>query len=364
MASPYRIMVVDDDPAVQGFTKVVLEREGFVVDTCGSITQALQTFRVNRPDLLIIDLGLPDGNGLKLCYEMGLGPRSNIPLLFLTARTDLTSLLACFNIGAQDYIQKPFAVEELLARVKVHLKIKASHDELSKKAYELELKNRVRQELTYMIVHDLKAPLTSIVGTLELFKWKGLISDGNYKKLLDHAGSAADFMLLMLNDLLDIGQAEEVGLKVEVSDIEIDSVINKLKVLFAGRCEKLKVKLETKLSPELKRLKTDQKLIFRILVNLISNGLAVSRAGNQVDLECEPKPKAVRFAVSDRGPGVPDSEKTNIFEKYVTTKKSDEDSGSGIGLTFCRIATQALGGRIWVEDRPGGGSRFILELPR
>src|SRR3989338_5022531 len=313
----HRILIVDDDVAVQGFTKLILEREGFVIEACGTITEAVNAFRRQRPDMLIIDLGLPDGNGLKLCYDLGLGPKSNIPLLFLTARTDLTSLLACFNVGAQDYIQKPFSVEELLARVKVHLKIKISHDELAKKAYELELKNRARQELTYMIVHDLKAPLTSIVGTLELFKWKGLISDANYRKLLEYAGTAADFMLLMLNDLLDIGQAEEVGLKPEITEVDIELLFHKLEILFAGRCEKLQVRLNTKRLPEIKVLSTDQKLVFRILVNLIANALAASKGGGEAGLECvAPGPRAGRFIVSDRGRGVGGKEKAKNFVKY------------------------------------------------
>lgn len=360
---PHKVLFVDDDLATQNLAKTVLEFEGLSVEVCGSAEQALRSFQGGRPDMVIMDIGLPDGNGLEVCRRMGMRPGCGVTFLFLTGRGDLLTRLECFHQGAHDYIQKPFAVDELLARVKVHLQLKRSRDELVRKASDLELRNRARQDLTDMIVHDLKAPLTSIKGTLELVKDHGMISPKAYRALIENAGTAAEFMLLMLNDLLDIGQAEEAGLKTEIVTVEVRLLLAKLKAIFAGRFQARGIRLECKVPDELEALETDPNLLFRILVNLVSNALKFSATGAEVGVECSLRKGAARFAVSDRGPGVPKELKARIFEKYATHSKGlGEGGSSGIGLAFCRLAISALGGRIWVEDREGGGSLFILEL--
>ena len=216
-----------------------------------------------------------------------------------------------------------------------------------------------------MIAHDLKAPLSSIKGSLEIVKARGLISDEGYQRLLDNAQSAADFMLLMLNDMLDISQAQETGLNPQKSEVKLGPLFVKLRALFAGRCEKREVELGFKTEEGLKSFVTDPNLLFRVLTNLIANAVKISSRGQPVAVSAFRAGKLVRFTVADAGPGVPEDQKERIFEKYTSfTKRKPalEETGTGIGLAFCRLAAQALGGRVWVEDRPGGGSLFILEL--
>lgn len=365
MPVPHRILLVEDDLNIQALAKEALEASGFIVEACATAREALIFFRAGPPDLLIIDIGLPDGNGLDVCRDMGLASGSaSIPFIFLTARGELKTRLECFRIGARDYIQKPFSIEELLARVRVQLDVKKAHDELSRKNDELELRSRARQDMTDMLIHDLKSPLTSIRGTLELIKDNGMISPADYQNLVDNAGTAAEFMILMLNDLLDVSQAEQAGLRPESAPVEIRPLLVKLKVLFAVKCQRLGIEFGHKAAQDVKTLTTDQNFLFRILVNLISNAIKATKRGGEVGLECESAGGAVRFTVSDRGTGVPDSKKEDIFKKYVSLGGKSLEGGSGIGLAFCRLAACALKGKIWIEDRAGGGSLFILELPQ
>ncbi|MBI2387338.1 MAG: HAMP domain-containing histidine kinase, partial [Elusimicrobia bacterium] len=282
------------------------------------------------------------------------------------ARGDLKTRLECFQKGATDYVHKPFAAEELLARAKVHLQVKKSHEELIKRNYELELVARARQDMTDMIVHDLKAPLTAIKGTLELIHARGLISQDNYVSLLSNAGSAADFMLLMLNDMLDLAQAKASGLKVAPAFIDPSLLLKKIETLFAGRMKLTGATVAMRVAPGVEKVRADQNLLYRILANLITNAMKAAPGPQPVEVDCGYNGVSARFIVSDRGPGVPDAEKKRIFEKYVTSGRKDSamDTGTGIGLSFCRAAVLAHKGRIWVEDRPGGGSRFVFELPQ
>jgi two-component system sensor histidine kinase/response regulator len=360
-----KVLLIEDDPIVLGLVQTALGSGGFQVTTCATAAEGARLFSQNPPDLVILDIGLPDGSGLDLCKTLGLGLTIDTPFMFLTARDDLQSRLAAFAAGAHDYVLKPFAVDELLARVKVQFHIKQLHDDLSRKNYDLELANRARQDVTDMIVHDLKTPLTSIMGTLGLITARGLIPEGSQSKLVESAGAAADFMLLMVNDLLDVGRAEKAGLKTELAPLELEPFFEKIRRLFAHRLERGGKTLAVRVAPGLERLTTDHILLFRILVNLIANALKISPPGGAVEVEAAREESGFLFRVLDRGPGIPDAMKKAIFEKYSTQqpKSLSEDGGTGIGLTFCRLAVQALGGRIWAEDRPGGGSVFLVRLP-
>jgi len=362
----HRVLVVEDDLDIQGYCKTILESEGFAVDACGTAAEARRLFFENRPDLAVVDIGLPDGTGLDLMKDWHGLPGPKVPILFLTARGDLKTRLECFQQGATDYVHKPFAAEELLARAKVHLRVKKSHEELVKRNYELELVARARQDMTDMIVHDLKAPLTAIKGTLELIHSRGLISERNYASLITNADSAADFMLLMLNDMLDLAQTRSQGLKVDQVVIDPALLLHKIETLFAGRLKVTGSTLVMRVAPGVERMRADQNLLYRILANLVANAMKSGPAASTVEVDCGFNGVAARFVVSDRGRGVLEAEKKRIFEKYVTSgrKEAALDTGTGIGLSFCHAAVTAHKGRIWVEDRPGGGSRFIFELPQ
>ncbi len=365
--SGLRILIVEDDLPLQILCSEALRSEGFSTETCGSVATGVAAFNKNRPHLLLLDINLPDGTGLDVAKKTGVAQNRDVPFMFMTARGDSDTRLTCFRLGASDYIQKPIVIEELIARVRVHLEIQKSREHVSKISYEAEVRERARQDMMDMIVHDLKAPLSSIKGTLELLRLQGLVTDKNCERF-NNIGNTANFMLLMLNDLLDIGHAQAVGLSVSPSSIELSALTEKLKSFFSGYCETLGIKLEFQISPMLASIETDQNLIFRVLANLISNATHFSERGQSVLVAAErQKNGQVRLSVLDRGPGVPDAEKEKIFEKFVTKGKTatgmEAESGTGIGLTFCRLAAEAMKGRVWVEDRPGGGSVFHFEFP-
>lgn len=360
-----RVLVVEDDLAILDYCKTVLEQAGIIVDGCSTAAEGRRLFAANRPALAILDIGLPDGNGPDLMEEWHAYPGPKVGVIFLTARGDLKTRLDCFQRGAQDYVHKPFSPEELLARTQVHLHLREKHDDLVKKNYELELVARARQDMADMIVHDLKTPLTAIKGTIDIIKLRGLITTGQHQKLLENAGSAAEFMLLMLNDLLDVSQARQAGLKAELAPLDTGMIYDKLHDLFSERSGKSKVDIAWSVRPGAEQVLGDQRLIYRVLANLISNAIKASPQGSFVEVDCGLHGTDARFTVSDRGRGVPQELKQVIFEKFATIERGPSlETGSGIGLTFCRAAAQALGGRIWVEDREGGGSHFHLEFPQ
>ena len=361
---PHKIILVEDDPHNRALAQEILAAAGHEVRACATAAETLKTFQQWRPDLFLLDIGLPDGNGVDLCQSLKEAGALGIPFIFLTGQGEIATRVACFSAGAQDYVQKPFAAAELLARVNVHLGVKKDRETLVEKNRELELRARVRQDLMDMVVHDMKSPLASIKGSLEIIRAQGMISEEKYRFLLANAEHAADLTLLMLNDFLDINQAQQVGIKAVKEEVEVAPVFSKLTALFSGRCEKKKVKLACVLAKGGKTALTDRNLLFRVLANLLSNAVKISVPGQEIELAWSRKKGTDRFIVSDRGPGVPDESKLQVFEKYTSMIRNSQivESSSGIGLAFCSVAAKAIGAKIWVEDRPGGGSLFILEL--
>ena len=141
-------------------------------------------------------------------------------------------------------------------------------------------------------------------------------------------------------------------------------MMEKLKSLFNPSCQRKNVRIVSTVDPQAKTLTTDTNLFFRILVNLTSNAIKFSPKGQDIEIRTSKVNNKTCFSISDRGPGIPPHLKNHIFDKYAVghTKSAAEASGTGIGLAFCRLAVTTLGGTIFVEDRPGGGSRFAFEL--
>lgn len=356
------ILVLEDEPLIQDMVQDVLSKAGLRTIICDTGAEGLRRFEAEKPDLVILDVTLKDGEGFSLCEKLGLGKTVDTPFLFLSAREELSVRLKAFELGAHDYVVKPFSGAELLARVKVHLKIKKLYDELSRRAYDLELLNKTRQDVMEMIVHDLKSPITAISGTLSIIKMRGLITDQAYSRLIDSADSASDFLLLMVNDLLDIGRAETAGLKPEAGRVDVEELYGRVRKLFIPRHDAKGISLAARKGEGLEAVGTDGNLMFRVLVNLVSNATKFTTKGQQVEIELEREGGTLRWKVLDRGPGVSAELKKSIFNKYSTKRSAGSLSdGTGIGLTFCRLACEALGGGIRVEDRPGGGACFVAE---
>ena len=141
-----------------------------------------------------------------------------------------------------------------------------------------------------------------------------------------------------------------MGLKTEITVVDLNILFEKIKKLFAGRSRSLNVELVTRVAANCKTVRTDQNLIYRVCANLIANAMKASTQGGKVELEVIRHEDKFRIMVLDNGHGVPDSEKLKIFEKYETTRRKEAtlETGTGIDLAFCRAAAKALPGRLWV----------------
>ncbi|MFH1726115.1 MAG: response regulator [Elusimicrobiota bacterium] len=358
------VLAVDDDPNMRRPVRLAAELAGCGVVFAAGVEEAKKRLGEERPDLALLDMNLGDGSGLDICREMA-ARGLDVPALFLTSCGDVESRLRAFRAGAHDYIPKPFSVEELAARVRVHLRLRGQRERGLREGDRIHLRERVRRDLSDMIVHDVEAPLTSVLSTLKILRDERLILDEDYARLVHDCGTVGGMVLLALCDLLDMGQAEAGRFALEISRVRVADVLARVAVLLHPEAKKAAVECGIGEFEAGLTVHTDRLLLFRILANALSNAIKSSPRGGRVVMRAARHGAKVVIDISDRGPGIPDKEKRTVFDKRggPRTGGGDREHGPRLGLAFCRAAAEVLGGMIRAEDREGGGTRFVLALP-
>jgi signal transduction histidine kinase len=239
---------------------------------------------------------------------------------------------------------------------------------LTSEKAQLEELLRLREELADMIVHDLRNPLTVIANGLQLLEGVSISeADREYVAIVvDTMARAVQRMERLVDTLLDIARLEEGALALQLRPLDVGALIGEVIAEEHHLAETKDIALEGRLPDGLPAVLADRDTLQRVLVNLLDNALKFTPGGGRVWVEARPEAEAVRVGVVDTGSGIPVEERERVFEKFTQVRRQAEARrGSGLGLTFCRMAVEAHGGRIWVEDGPEGkGSRFAFTIPR
>ena len=356
------VLIVEDDPAIVRIVSAALARAGLGVRNIGALSGLEEALAAGVPDLVLLDINLPDGDGFEACRRLRAHPpTAQVPIIFLTQRDEVESRLRAFQAGAQDYVIKPFSAEELIARIRVHLMIKSRRDEKEAQVADLDLRARLQTDLVDMVIHDIRAPLSSVKMSLSLLAQEGAISEAEHVKLFSVATDAMDVALLMLNDLLDLRAGR---ISTELAPLLLERVVSRAMSVLAAKAVRRAVTIASEVRPPGARVVSDEKTLLRVLLNLLGNAIKFSPKASAISLLLAHGEGRLRLEVADRGPGVPAGDKERIFEKFERAGLAAESApGTGIGLAFCRLAAGSLGGRVWVEDRPGGGCVFVFEVP-
>src|SRR5581483_8124587 len=189
-----KVFLLEDNPAIVQLVRDLVETQGWEFEFSAQCRGAVAAIKKFQPDALLLDVALPDGEGFEICREIKREESlSKIPAIFLTAKGDIASRLKGFDAGGQDYIPKPFDMRELRARLYAHLSIKQEKDSFLKDRERFVVKERVQQEMLDTVVHDLRAPLTTIKVTLEWVRASGAITNSEFQMLLESAEEATDW---------------------------------------------------------------------------------------------------------------------------------------------------------------------------
>ena len=344
------ILIVDDTPANVLLLVRMLTERGYKPRTALSGKLALQAARTEAPDLILLDIAMPEMNGYEVCAQLKADAAlKEIPVIFISALNETIDKVKAFRVGGVDYVTKPFQFEEVYARVQTHLQLRRLE--------------KLRDDLTHMVVHDLRHPLTVICGFLDILEFhEAQKLSASTRELVTVARRSAEDLLNMIGSILDVSKIGAGEMKLQREPCDLDALIRAVLATTQPLPDNRTVTFD---APESSlTITADVGLIRRVLQNLLSNALKYTPAGGDVRIVVTPSHGEVRVAVTDTGPGIAPEYHQRIFEKFGQVEDRKNRLGTGLGLTFCKLAVEAHGGRIGVESEVGKGSTFWLTLPR
>ena len=360
-----RILVVDDDEIIRKLLRRVLERSGFVVDEADSGEGAIECIEANEPDLILLDVVMDGIDGFITCRKIKqMTSLSEVPIIFVTGRSDTSSIVEGLDAGGCDYITKPINRHEALARIRNHLKMRVLMRFQREFIDGLKKANFAKNRIIGMASHDLRNPLASIRGLSEFLMETGSLSD-EQKEIADTIQSTSSSMLHLVDELLDLSVIESGEERSEAAPCQLCEVVSSSLNIFQFTANKKSIKLELydRGMPDL--LMLDKTQFRRLMDNLLSNAVKFSPFGSFIRVVTEHVDGLLKIAVEDEGPGIPEDEMHKLFTDFGKTsvQPTGNETSTGLGLAICKKIAEAHSGRVYAENRKDRtGARFTVEL--
>ncbi|OIO59792.1 MAG: hybrid sensor histidine kinase/response regulator [Verrucomicrobia bacterium CG_4_10_14_3_um_filter_43_23] len=356
---PPLILIVDDYKENLSVLGKNLEEAGYDIMLANSGKQAISLVKEVIPDLILLDIMMPELNGLEVCVKL----KSNedyagIPIIFLTAKVDSDDILKGFKAGGVDYITKPFNTMELLARVQNHLELKFSNEKL-------QMLNDSKDRFFSIISHDIKGSLSGMMLLQEMtLNHFDEISPIKIKDNLAVIAKSSRRLYQMLENLLDWATLQRGLIQLNPSILCIHDLAQQSIELFEGKCIHKKLTIHNNIDKTL-NVFADYDIVISVFRNLISNATKFSHPGGSIEIESKENGPLAEISVIDHGVGMKDNDKKSLF--HMSKNRSKEgtnfEKGSGLGLLLCHELITKCAGKISVESEIGQGSTFTISLP-
>jgi len=368
------LLVVDDNEGNRDVLSRRLARQGYSVASAVNGQNALDMLNEGSFDVVLLDIMMPELDGYEVLKRIKADDRlRHIPVIMISAFSELDSVARCIDMGAEDYLPKPFNPTILRARVGACFEKKRSRDrevqlfeELQKNYQRLQHLETLRDDLTNMIIHDLRTPLTSVIAAVQTFNVVGPVNEAQ-GEMMEIAVSAGETLLGMINSLLDVEKLEAGEMQLDYAPILLTELASAAIGQVAPLAKEKGLILIQEVSESLPWLEGDENKLRRTLVNLLGNAIKFTPSQGSIKLEIRNSEEEgfVQFSVRDTGEGIPAEAFGRIFEKFgqVSSRRGGRQMSTGLGLTFCKLAVEAHGGHIGVESTPGEGSNFHFTIP-
>lgn len=372
------ILIVDDFANSRLVLQALLKSAGYTeLLTVASAQDAFEQLGVDGTsprqveiDLILMDITMPEMDGIEACRRIKAVPHlRDLPIIMVTGLGEERFLDDAFAAGATDYMTKSVGKTELEARVRSALTLKQEMDARKLAYIELEKESMAKSQILSTVTHELKTPLTSIVGYTDRMLLRreavGPLNDRQERYLASVQGEAYRLKTL-IDDLLDISRMEANSLELKCEELavqpEIDHAIHSVKDQFAEK----QIHAKCKIPPGLGPIKADQLRLSQVIINLLTNAYKYSSQGAKVTVTAEELDGAVQIGVSDTGMGISKADQVQLFTKFFRADNTltRRESGSGLGLFITRLLVEAQGGEIWVESEEGKGSTFSFTVPQ
>lgn len=364
--SEYKILIVDDVVSNVLLLKILLTNEKFQVCTANNGTTCIEMARSEHPDLILLDVMMPDISGFDTAVILKKDETTKeIPIIFLTALNTPADLVHGFQVGANDFLTKPFNKEELVMRVMQQISLVAAKRIIEKQNAELRATLSNRDKMYSVIAHDLRSPMASIRMVLNLLVQSTTaetVGEETYM-LLDQANRESEEVHDLLDNLLKWTKSQTGRLSVVMQDLDLNDIIPGVVDIFEMIAQTKNIKLDLQRSDDNLIVHADNDMLKTVVRNFMSNAIKFSPEGSSIEIVMKKEGDYAKVSVSDHGVGIAADRLETIFHKGDTTYGTGGEEGSGLGLQLCQDFATKIGGECQVESTEGQGSTFSVLIP-
>lgn len=376
MNQPAKILVIDDELGMREGCKRALTPHGFMVDAAESGTEGLRKIRADGYDLVLLDVMMPDINGIDLLEPIH-AHDPEIVCVIITGYATVEMAVRAIKEGAYDFITKPFTSDDLLLvinrglerrRLSLEAKrlqsVEAEARRLAEEKARLEAIDQAKTEFIRMVTHELRAPIAAIQSYLKLIL-EGFVPPEKQREVIEKAEARARQQLALIADLLELGQLKEAKARYQEVLVSVDDVLQEVAGQFDGQAAQKNLQLKVNIAHNLPPVRAVPDQIKSVWTNLISNAIKYTPDGGTVEVSLYCDDGQVIGQVRDTGIGIPDEAKERLFTEFFRAKnaKAFNREGTGLGLAIIKRIIENAGGHIWVESEVGKGSTFTFVLP-
>ena len=411
---PGNILIIDDKRSDIQLLSTTLSNQGYIVRGAAKGKMGIKAAQADPPDVILLDIRMPDLDGYAVCEQLKANPKTqDIPVIFLSALDDVLDKVRAFQIGAVDYITKPFQIEEVLARVKNQLIVRHLNKQLIEKSQQLERQNqqlqqeiierrkaektaeaasKAKSDFVANMSHELRTPLNAILGFTQLMNRDKCLSDEQqeYLEIINHSG---EYLLGLIDDVLELSKIESGRFLLNLNSFDFYRFLDSIEEMFQMKAEQNGLYLMILVSSAVPQyIKTDQQKLRGCLINLIGNAIKFTQSGgvllrvklgneradikigngkeNGVDEKLSPiphsplpTPESLIFEVEDTGSGIAPDEIDTIFQAFAQTETGRKcEEGAGLGLAITQKFVQMMGGEITVSSTVDRGTIFRFNI--
>jgi len=361
-ATPARILVVDDQPANIQIVGGMLGRLGHEIVPASDGPTALKRIAVRRPDLILLDLIMPEMDGCEVCRQLRAHREwCDIPVIFLSAADDKELVVRALESGGVDYVTKPFHPAELILRVRTQLALKSARDRLARLAED-------KDELVGILAHDLKNHLAGIEMSARLLHHRvgrpGPL-DARVSELAANIARSGSNLLAFVKEFLANSRADH-GMELTPTRVDLGAAASAVVDRYREIALRKHLAIELQIQPGDSTVLADPVALDQVVENLVSNAVKFSPPGRRIRVGVRPEPNQIECSVMDEGPGFTDDDKERMFQRYrrLSARPTAGEPSTGLGLSIVQRHVRSMHGQLALESTHGLGAHFFVRLPR
>lgn len=363
LASEYTVLIVDDVPTNVMLVQAILKKEGYTLLTTDSGPKALRLAQDKHPNLILLDIMMPEMDGYEVLQHLKSNPDTNdIPVIIMSALSDMQSIVKGYQLGATEYVTKPFQREELVKRVAHRYEL------FSIKRIKQELENTIesRDTLYSVIAHDLRSPLGSLKmmnNAILMMVDKSQISNEVYE-MLQMMNKTSEEIFLLLDNLLKWAKNRLNKQSIYKQPVDINSIIDSTAEIFVPMAAQKGITISVQnMDSELMGV-VDIDMLKTIVRNIISNAIKFSYDKGVITVSSQVEGEFVIVSIKDSGKGIKKEDQDKLLKQntHFTSYGTNNEKGSGLGLMLCKDFVELHGGKLWFESEEGKGTTFFFSL--